>query len=185
MDRFAASSRRTAALEEWLLLFFACSAAGWLWEVLLTAAAAGRWVNRGLLHGPWLPVYGVGGVLLSAALRGLRRRPAAALVLGALLGGAVEYGAALILEQWYHRRWWDYTGWTGSIRGRVCLASLTGFALAGWLASRWGEPLLRRFSRMSPGVRGLLCRGVGALYAADWALSLLHPNVGAGIAGPP
>ncbi|MCI8942553.1 MAG: putative ABC transporter permease [Oscillospiraceae bacterium] len=184
MDRFAASSRRTAALEEWLLLFFACSAAGWLWEVLLTAAAAGRWVNRGLLHGPWLPVYGVGGVLLSAALRGLRRRPAAALVLGALLGGAVEYGAALILEQWYHRRWWDYTGWTGSIRGRVCLASLTGFALAGWLASRWGEPLLRRFSRMSPGVRGLLCRGVGALYAADWALSLLYPNTGPGIAGP-
>ena len=184
MDRFAASSRRTAALEEWLLLFFACSAAGWLWEVLPTAAAAGRWVNRGLLHGPWLPVYGVGGVLLSAALRGLRRRPAAALVLGALLGGAVEYGAALILEQWYHRRWWDYTGWTGSIRGRVCLASLTGFALAGWLASRWGEPLLRRFSRMSPGVRGLLCRGVGALYAADWALSLLYPNTGPGIAGP-
>ena len=184
MDRFAASSRRTAALEEWLLLFFACSAAGWLWEVLLPAAAAGRWVNRGLLHGPWLPVYGVGGVLLSAALRGLRRRPAAALVLGALLGGAVEYGAALILEQWYHRRWWDYTGWTGSIRGRVCLASLTGFALAGWLASRWGEPLLRRFSRMSPGVRGLLCRGVGALYAADWALSLLYPNTGPGIAGP-
>ncbi len=42
MDRFAASSRRTAALEEWLLLFFACSAAGWLWEVLLTAAAAGQ-----------------------------------------------------------------------------------------------------------------------------------------------
>ena len=118
MDRFAASSRRTAALEEWLLLFFACSAAGWLWEVLLTAAAAGRWVNRGLLHGPWLPVYGVGGVLLSAALRGLRRRPAAALVLGALLGGAVEYGAALILEQWYHRRWWDYTGWTD--RKSVC-----------------------------------------------------------------
>ena len=184
MDRFAASSRRTAALEEWLLLFFACSAAGWLWEVLLTAAAAGRWVNRGLLHGPWLPVYGVGGVLLLAALRGLRRRPAAALVLGALLGGAVEYGAALILEQWYHRRWWDYTGWTGSIRGRVCLASLTGFALAGWLASRWGEPLLRRFSRMSPGARGLLCRGVGALYAADWALSLLYPNTGPGIAGP-
>ena len=120
----------------------------------------------------------------TAALRGLRRRPAAALGLGALLGGAVEYGAALILEQWYHRRWWDYTGWTGSIRGRVCLASLTGFALAGWLASRWGEPLLRRFSRMSPGARGLLCRGVGALYAADWALSLLYPNTGPGIAGP-
>lgn len=184
MDCFSPSSRRRLVLESWMLLFFACSAAGWLWEVLLTAAATGRWVNRGLLHGPWLPVYGAGGVLLAAALGGLRRRPAAALALGALLGGAVEYATALILEQWYHRRWWDYTGWAGSIRGRVCLASLLGFALAGWLASRWREPLLRRFSQMSPGVRGLLCRGVGLLFALDWALSLLHPNAGVGITGP-
>ena len=130
MDRYAAAARRTAALEDWLLLFFTCSSAGWLWEVLLTAAATGRWVNRGLLHGPWLPVYGAGGVLLAAALGRFRRDPAAALALGALLGGGVEYATALILEQWYHRRWWDYTGWTGSIQGRVCLASLTGFALA-------------------------------------------------------
>lgn len=182
--RSDAALPRQRALERQLLLFFLFSAAGWVWEVALGVVTTGQVINRGFLRGPWLPVYGVGGVLLSAALRGLRRRPAAALVLGALLGGAVEYGAALILEQWYHRRWWDYTGWTGSIRGRVCLASLTGFALAGWLASRWGEPLLRRFSRMSPGVRGLLCRGVGALYAADWALSLLYPNTGPGIAGP-
>lgn len=182
--RSDAALPRQRALERQLLLFFLFSAAGWVWEVALGVVTTGQVINRGFLRGPWLPVYGVGGVLLSAALRGLRRRPAAALVLGALLGGAVEYGAALILEQWYHRRWWDYTGWTGSIRGRVCLASLTGFALAGWLASRWGEPLLRRFSRMSPGARGLLCRGVGALYAADWALSLLYPNTGPGIAGP-
>lgn len=184
MDRFAASSRRAEALEDWLLLFFLCSAAGWLWEVLLTAATTGRWVDRGLLHGPWLPVYGAGGVLLAAVLGGLRRHPAAVLALGALLGGAVEYGTALVLERWYHRRWWDYTGWAGSIQGRVCLASLTVFALAGWLAARWGEPLLRRFSRMSPGARGLLCRSVGTLYALDWSLSLLFPNTGTGIAGP-
>lgn len=184
MDRYAAAVRRTAALEDWLLLFFTCSSAGWLWEVLLTAAATGRWVNRGLLHGPWLPVYGAGGVLLAAALGRFRRDPAAALALGALLGGGVEYATALILEQWYHRRWWDYTGWTGSIQGRVCLASLAGFALAGWLASRWGEPLLRRFSRMPPAVRRLLCRSVGVLFALDWALSLLRPNAGVGVAAP-
>ena len=183
MDRFAASARRTEVLESWLLLFFACSAAGWLWEVLLTAVTTGRWVNRGLLHGPWLPVYGAGGVLLAAAL-GRRRHPAAALALGALLGGAVEYATALVLESWYHRRWWDYTGWAGNLQGRVCLASLAGFALAGWLASRWGEALLRRFSRMPAGTRELLCRGVGALYALDWSLSLLCPNGGTGITGP-
>ena len=67
-------SRREAALEEWLLLFLFFSAAGWIWEVLLTACATGMWVNRGMLHGPWLPVYGVGGVLITAALGRLRRQ---------------------------------------------------------------------------------------------------------------
>ena len=57
-------TRKEAALDVWLLLFFLFSAAGWLWEILLTVFTTGRWVNRGMLHGPWLPVYGVGGKAL-------------------------------------------------------------------------------------------------------------------------
>ena len=112
-------SRREAALEEWLLLFLFFSAAGWIWEVLLTACATGMWVNRGMLHGPWLPVYGVGGVLITAALGRLRRQWLV-LPLGALAGGAVEYGTSLALEFRFRQRWWDYTGQPGNILGQVC-----------------------------------------------------------------
>ena len=41
-------SRREAVLEDWLLLFYLFSVAGWVWEVLLTALATGQWVNRGI-----------------------------------------------------------------------------------------------------------------------------------------
>lgn len=184
MSRFSAASRRMAVLEGWLLLFFACSAAGWLWEVLLTVVTTGSWVNRGLLHGPWLPVYGVGGVLLAAALGRLRQRSAAALLLGALLGGAVEYSTTLVLERWYRRRWWDYTGWAGSIQGRVCLASLAAFALAGWMLPGLSGRLLQKISGLPAGVRTVLCRSVSLLFVLDWTLSLLHPNAGAGITCP-
>ena len=182
--RSDAALPRQRALERQLLLFFLFSAAGWVWEVALGVVTTGQVINRGFLRGPWLPVYGVGGVLLLGLLKDLRGRPALLIPAGALVGGAVEYSAALLLEGLFRRRWWDYTGWTGSIQGRVCLASLAGFALAGWLASRWGEPLLRRFSRIPPAVRRLLCRNVGVLFALDWALSLLRPNAGAGVAGP-
>lgn len=184
MDRFAAASRREAVVEEWLLRFFLFSAAGWLWEVLLTAWTAGRWVNRGFLHGPWLPVYGVGGVLLAALLGRRRQNTAVCLLLGALLGGLVEYGTALTLERWYRQRWWDYAGWAGSIQGRVCLASLAGFALAGWAVSRLEPVLARKFAGMSGGLRTLLCRSAALVFALDWALSLLHPNTGAGVTSP-
>lgn len=38
---------------------------GWLWEVLLFLAKEQHFVNRGFFYGPYLPVYGVGAVLLS------------------------------------------------------------------------------------------------------------------------
>ena len=125
-------SRREAAAEEWLLLFFLFSAAGWVWETLFSVLTTGQWVNRGMLHGPWLPVYGFGGAVIAAVLERLDRRWAAPLA-GAVLGGGVEYGTALLLEWRFQRRWWDYAGWTGNLQGRVCLASLAGFALAGWV----------------------------------------------------
>jgi len=177
-------SRRTARLEEWLLRFYVFSIAGWLWEVLLTACTTGTWVNRGLLHGPWLPVYGIGGVVLAAVLGRSYRNPAVPLLLGAFLGGTVEYAAALLLEHVYHRRWWDYTGWAGSIGGRVCAASIVGFAIAGWLTSRL-EPFLSKWLAALPDrARTRLSHAVSLIYALDWALSLLHPNTGIGITSP-
>lgn len=38
---------------------------GWLWEVLLFFIKEQRFVNRGFLYGPYLPVYGTGAILLS------------------------------------------------------------------------------------------------------------------------
>jgi len=180
----ASAVRRTACLEEWLLRFYLFSAAGWLWEVLLTGCTTGTWVNRGLLHGPWLPIYGVGGVLFAALLGRPCRNPVIPFLLGAFLGGTVEYAAALLLEYFYRRRWWDYTGWAGSIRGRGCLASLAGFALAGWTASRLEPHLAGWLARLPDRVRTRISHAVSLLFALDWALSLLHPNTGIGITSP-
>ena len=58
-----AAERRRDPLETPLLLFFILSGAGWLWEVAFVGLSTGVLVNRGFLHGPWLPVYGVGGLL--------------------------------------------------------------------------------------------------------------------------
>ena len=177
------ATRKEAALEVWLLLFFLFSAAGWLWEGLLTAFTTGQWVNRGMLHGPWLPVYGVGGVLMAALLKRSRCRWAAPAAC-AVVGGAVEYGTALALEIRFRQRWWDYTGRAGSLDGRVCLVSLLGFALAGW-ALTWLAPRLeRRIMQTDGGIKTAVCRSVSLIFALDWAGSLLWPNAGAGITCP-
>ena len=52
------------------LFFFTFSFAGWLWEVLLHVFTDHAVVNRGVLYGPWLPIYGFGGVLIVLLLAG-------------------------------------------------------------------------------------------------------------------
>ena len=51
-------------------MFFGFCLVGWLWEVTLHLITHGEFVNRGMLHGPWLPIYG-GGVVMIAVLLGL------------------------------------------------------------------------------------------------------------------
>lgn len=50
-------------------LFLITSVFGYLWEVLLYLVLYRSLVNRGFFHGPWLPVYGAGAVLLELFLQ--------------------------------------------------------------------------------------------------------------------
>ena len=49
-------------------LFFIYSFLGWLGEVLATAVRQRRYLDRGVLGGPWCLIYGVSGVLITGRL---------------------------------------------------------------------------------------------------------------------
>lgn len=170
-------------LEPPLLLFFLFSVAGWIWEVLFVALSTGQVVNRGFLRGPWLPVYGTGGLLIFQLLRG--GRGWGLFFRSALLGGVVEFAASILLEAVFHARWWDYSGWLWNVDGRVCLGSTAAFGIAGWGLVRFLGPALERSVECLPSqVRGAVCRTLCALFALDMAIALVMPHVGAGISFP-
>ncbi len=177
----AAAARRDDPLELPLLLFFTLSAAGWVWEVLFTVLSTGQLVNRGFFHGPWLPVYGVGGLLMLLLL-GRRQQSWLLFPLCALLGCGVEYAVSVLLEALFHARWWDYSGWAGNLDGRVCLASAAAFGAAGWLLVRRAGPrLCGTLSAMPVRPRAVLCRTLCILFALDAAVSMTVPNMGGGV----
>ena len=68
-ERLRLDYGRKYTIRTLVLLFFAFSLVGWVWEVALHIVQAGVFVNRGTLFGPWLPIYGTGGVAVLILLK--------------------------------------------------------------------------------------------------------------------
>ena len=166
-----------------ILLFFIFSFIGWAWEVGLHLLNDGRFVNRGTMHGPWLPIYGFGGVLILLFLYRLRRRPALEFGATVLLCGIVEYFTSFFLEKAFNgMRWWDYSGYYLNLNGRICAEGLFVFGVGGMAIVYLLAPVLdNRLRRLKPAVAIPLCAVLLAVFVGDQVYSSHHPNAGAGI----
>lgn len=164
------------------LMFFLLSFAGWLWEVLLYFCTDHLFINRGVYKGPYLPVYGVGGLLLYFLLRSFRRRAVLVFACSALLCGALEYLTSFFLEQKWGIRWWDYSGHFLNMNGRICLMGISAFGLGGvlliCLCLPWYDKI---YEKIPDRWRSGLCVALVLVFAADAAWCAIHPNVGYGI----
>lgn len=182
--RARAAQRYTAA--ELTALFFAFSAVGWLWEVALHLVLEGELVNRGTMLGPWLPIYGAGGVLAVLLLRRFADRPVLTFALGTALCTAVEYGTGKYLLAVYGQRWWDYSQYPLNIDGLISPLTSLLFGLGCCAAVYTAAPLLlRAFHRVSHARLRTVCVLLMALFVLDFGVSTLHPNVGQGVTVAP
>lgn len=167
------------------MLFFAMSLTGWGWEVFLHLISDGRFVNRGFLHGPWLPIYGSGSVLIMMLPHRLREKPLQEFLAIILLCGVLEYGISWFLEQAYEGlRWWDYSGYFLNLNGRICVEGLLTFGCGGLVMVYVYVPLLERLYRHMPKRWFVpICLILALVFCGDLIYSGQHPNFGRGIAG--
>ncbi len=166
-----------------LMMFFALSFVGWIWEVCLHLVTDGEFVNRGVLHGPWLPIYGCGSVLILLFLNRFRKRPALEFLLAMALCGCVEYFTSLYLEIVHDgTRWWDYTGYFLNLHGRICAEGLLVFGIGGMAIVYVIAPFLDGLFRKLP-IKALVAAGLllTGIFAADQVYSSMYPNKGEGI----
>ena len=52
------------SISQWLLFFYIYCFIGWIWESCYVSVHEKKWVNRGFLHGPFLPIYGTGAIAI-------------------------------------------------------------------------------------------------------------------------
>ncbi|MBQ8189020.1 MAG: putative ABC transporter permease [Lachnospiraceae bacterium] len=166
-----------------IIFLFACSSvAGYIWEVVLTYARTGILCNRGFMHGPWLPIYGVGALFLLFLLYRFADHPIIVFFLSGIIGSFVELITGLALDIYWNVRYWDYSGLKLDLAGYVSFISFLGFCLAGTLWVCILVPLLYKVWKYIPA----LARCASALlfctiFFIDYVYSLFCPNSGTGI----
>ena len=158
-----------------LFLYFIIYAfLGWCAEVAVTAVKQRRFVNRGVMNGPIVPLYG-----LMATLAGVFLEPEEnnllVFVLGAVvLCTAVEVVAGVILERQFGRRWWDYSDRPMNLKGYICLESslIKGVLVA--LAVRFLTPVLHWGLSFLPAIALQILALVLAIVLAVDALVMVY-----------
>ena len=158
-----------------ILLFFAYAFIGWCIEVTLKCFQFHRFINRGFLTGPWLPIYGSGASLITVAVNGLAPLESSVgttFVISFILCGIVEYSTSFVLEKRFHARWWDYSQKPMNLHGRVWIGNLILFGLGGVLIAELFDPLLfRLFENMSFRLRESLAIVLSCIFASDYVMS--------------
>ncbi|MCF0132830.1 MAG: DUF975 family protein [Blautia sp.] len=166
-----------------IIIFFVMSFIGWLWEVSIHVVQDGTFVNRGVLHGPWLPIYGSGCVLILLFLFRFRKNMFLEFVTAVVLCGCVEYFSSLYLELSHEgQKWWDYSGYFINLNGRICAEGLLVFGLGGVAMVYFIAPNLNYLiEKVNTKVLIPVAVVLMVIFASDQVYSGKHPNVGRGI----
>ncbi|MBQ6347432.1 MAG: DUF975 family protein [Clostridia bacterium] len=165
-----------------VMVFFAFCIVGWVWEVALNLIRFGQFSNRGMLHGPWLPIYGFGVVMIAVLLNRFRSKPVLEALAIIVLCGFMEYMTSFVTEQITGMRWWDYTGYFLNLHGRICGEGLVVFMLGGMMAVYLLVPAIDALTmRLKPRLLVCVCLILMACFTADLVYSFINPNKGDGI----
>jgi len=140
----------------YICCFFFYSLFGWLYEVFLEVVIY-QWgfTNRGMLFGPYCPIYGFGALLLIFAVYGLIKdkdiktkiiRSPQVFILCALIATAVELLASYLCEAVVgYWPWQTYVDYAINFEGRIALSPSIRFGLGGMLFLYILQPVFEKF----------------------------------------
>ncbi len=166
------------SLQTYALMFFTYAIVGKIWEVILFLAVQQEFVNSGFLHGPWCPIYGVGGVMALELFKNIRRSPEKTFAGIMAVAGIMEYATHAATERIFGITWWDYSEYLLNINGRICIEGLVVFGMLGCvsiyvIAPRINSILVKIKNKWKTRMLCILT----IVFVIDMAISFVSPNI--------
>lgn len=118
---------------EWLLVFYLYCFLGWCFESAVVSVQQRRFVNRGFLRGPMLPIYGFGATLLLHIALPLHAHPVWLFFASMVAATVFEYIVGVVMERLFKIKYWDYSEHRFQFRGYICLQSSVCWGVMGLL----------------------------------------------------
>lgn len=140
--------------------------------------------RKGLIWGPFCPVYGAGAIFLIAFLHKIDKKNYFKLfVYGALIGAAVEYILSYGLEAIYGTRFWEYSYTNNDINGRICITYSFFWGILSILLMKVIKPMMDRLiDRISLKIKASVETAIFIFLVVDalvtvWAISTYENRV--------
>jgi len=167
-----------------LLIFVAGGIFGFVYEEIFyrindyIEEGVWHWIKRGSTFGPWIQIYGFGGVFIYLTTKRVRDNPLLVFAISGAVCGALEYLTGLVFDRCFAIRSWDYNveiwNW-GNINGYVCARSVLFFAAAGLSLQYLIDPLLSKLARrIDPKALTAVSVSLASLCAADMVFSTIY-----------
>lgn len=153
---------------EYIYIFFFFAVAGWLWECGLYLVRDNVLVNRGTKYGPWIPIYGYGGILVILLLSRFRHSKLRVFFYGILVSTCFEYLASVVLEYGLNVVYWDYSDEILNLNGRISLVSSLAFGVFSLTGVYLFAPAAAAVAqRLNPKHRRIVAIVLCSLYGLD------------------
>ncbi|MCD7737698.1 MAG: hypothetical protein LUH58_01465 [Lachnospiraceae bacterium] len=123
-------------VEQWLFFFYFYCFFGWVFESTYVSLKSHHFVNRGFMHGPFLPLYGTGAIMMLVVSRPFADNLILTYVAGCVGATVLEYLTGAWMEAMFKVRYWDYSDKKFNVKGYICLGSTLTWGLLTILMTR-------------------------------------------------
>ncbi len=109
---------------EWyqlLFLFFIFCNIGWVIESTIESLYRRRFINRGFLNGPYIPIYGFGGMTILICCMPFQHNGFLVYIVGVLSCTALEFFVGWVMETIFQKQFWDYSMLKFTYKNRISL----------------------------------------------------------------
>lgn len=164
---------RYYTVSQWLIFFFIYCFLGWVWECCYVSVRKRKWVNRGFLHGPFLPIYGSGAIVILISTIAVKDIVPLVFLFGMVSSTILEFCTGCCMEKLFGVRYWDYSNLPLNFKGHICFfISLAWGAFSILLVCVIHKPIEAVVLMIPKTIADIIAVVLAIYMAADFAVSI-------------